>query len=107
MTEARNLADAKTIKAARSMIAACEALIDALSNPIKYNPDFAMFDACNAAIALVDDGDFWRAREDIMNEYLIDEEGYPASANGDRLHHETAARVFAPDGSWNWNGEPE
>lgn len=41
----------------------------------------AMFDLCNAAIALVDDGDFYAERDIIMDDLAIDEEGYPIDAD--------------------------
>lgn len=41
----------------------------------------AMFDLCNAAIALVEDGDFYAEREAIMTEIGCDEEGYPVNAD--------------------------
>lgn len=40
----------------------------------------ALFDLCNAAIKLVDDGDFYAERNAIMAEIGCDEEGYPVSA---------------------------
>lgn len=37
----------------------------------------ARLQLCNSIIALIDDGDAWQDREDIMDEFRLDENGNP------------------------------
>lgn len=71
ISRARTLATALTVWADE-----CERRMDDSTRRAMWD-EFAV---CNAAIALVDDGDFLAQRESLMFELRCDEEGYPDDA---------------------------
>jgi hypothetical protein len=71
---------AADIANARRMIAALEHFIEARKPRYTRSAEWALFEVCNAGIALVDDGDFLAQRESLMFELGCDCDGYPDDA---------------------------
>lgn len=81
-TEREQIAAAKDVAYARDMIAALEDFAAERQRNPRYTrkAEWALFNACNAWIGLVDDGDTMAQRDVLMFELGCDEYGYPADA---------------------------
>ncbi len=79
----RQAADAAAdVANATRLIKALEAYRDERKRTPRFTrtAEWALFEVCNAGIALVDGGDFMAQRETLMSELGVDEDGYASDA---------------------------
>ncbi len=81
VSELQTALAAADVANAKRMIAALERYIEARTPRMTRRAEWALFEVCNAGIALVDDGDFCAQRDVLMHELGVDEEGYPDAAS--------------------------